>query len=89
MVIVLRNEVQMVNKPHGLVQTRMQLGSRKEGRLKLLYAIHQTEPRCAKVSQDFCQLPGIVVCLMGLAIAQIGNAECHSIRKKIIHTHHP
>ncbi len=89
MVVVLRNKVQMIHEPHGLLQTRMQLGAGKEGRLKFSYALQQTESRCAELSQSLRQLPGIVVGFMSLAIAQVRDGECVSIRQKVVHTRQP
>ena len=89
MVVVLRNKVQMIHQPHGLLQTRMQPGAGKEGRLKFLYTLHQTESRCAELSQNPDQLPGIVVSFVSLAIAQVRDGEGVSIRQKVVHTRHP
>ena len=52
MVVVLRDKVQMVDQPHRLLQTRMQFGAGKEGRLKSSYTLQQTEPRCAELGQN-------------------------------------
>lgn len=89
MVVVLRNKVQMIHEPHRLLQTRMQHGAGKEGRLKFPYALHQTESRYAELSQNLYQLPGIVLGFMSLAIAQVRDGECVSIRQKVVHTSHP
>ena len=88
MVVVLRNKVQMIHEPHRLLQTRMQHGASKEGRLKFSYAIHQTESRCAELSQNLCQRPSIVIGFMSLEIAQVGDGECISTSEKIVHTRH-
>ena len=89
MVIVLRNKVQMIHEPHRLLQTGMQHGASKEGRLNFPDAIDQKESRCAEFSQNPCQRPSIVIGCMSLAIAQVGDGECVSTGEKVVHTRHP
>jgi hypothetical protein len=40
MVIVLRNKIQMIHEPHGLLETRMQTRSRKNVRFKCPETLH-------------------------------------------------
>ena len=40
MVIVLRNKIQMIHEPHGLLETRMQARSRKNVRFKCPQMLH-------------------------------------------------
>jgi hypothetical protein len=53
MVVMLRNKVQMIHKPHGLFQTRMEQGAGKGGCIQRFQAIHQTESRRAEFGQNF------------------------------------
>ena len=89
MVIVLRNKIQMIYEPHGLLQTRMQFGVGEEDWLQFLYMIQQTETGCAELRQNACQLAGVVVGVMSPAIAQVGDGEGVSISQKIIHARRP
>jgi len=75
MVIVFRDKMQMIHKPHGLLQTRMQFGAGKGGGLKFRDAIHQTGSRRAKLSQNLSQLPAVVIGFMSFSIAQVRDGE--------------
>jgi hypothetical protein len=52
MVIVLRDKIQMIQKSHGLLQTRVQFGLCKQSRLKLSWAIQQAWPLGAELGQN-------------------------------------
>lgn len=89
MIIVLRNKMQMIHEPHGLLETRMQARARKNVRFTCPQTLHQAMPCCAESSQNLCQLSGIMVGVMGLAITQVCDGECVSASKEVIHTRHP
>jgi len=89
MIVVLRHKVQMIHETHGLLQSRMQLGICKESWLKFPYVIHQTSSCCAELNQNLRQIPAVVLCYMGLAIAKIRGGERVSIRQKVIHSRLP
>jgi hypothetical protein len=89
MVVVLGHKIQMIHKPHGLLQTWMQHGASKERRLKCPHAICETESRSAELSQNLNQLASIVVGFMGLAIGQVREGEHVSTCEKVVYTRHP
>ena len=89
MVVMLRSKKQMIHESHGLLQARMQHRACKEVRPQLPYTIGQTEARCAELSQDLCQCPGIMIGFMSLAIAQVSDGERFAAPDKVIHTRHP
>lgn len=86
MIVMLRDKVQMIHETHGLLQSRMQLGTSKESWLKFPYAIHQTSSRCAELNQNLHQIPAVVFCFMSFAIAKVRGGEHVSIRQKVIHS---
>jgi hypothetical protein len=89
MIVVLRDKVQMIHETHGLLQSRMQLGTCKESWLKFPYVIHQTSSRRAELNQNLHQIPAVVFCFMSFAIAKVCGGERVSIREKVIHSRQP
>src|SRR5258708_34567435 len=89
MVIVLRNKIQMIHKPHGLLETRMQAPSGKNGRFKCPQTLHEAKPCCAESSQNLRQFLGIMVIVMGRASTQFCHAARVSLSKEVIHTAPP
>ena len=88
-VIVLRNKIQMIHEPHGLLETRLQPRSRKNVRFKCPQMLHLAKPCCAESRQNLLQFLGIMVGFMGLAITQFCDGEYVSIGKAVIDTRHP
>lgn len=89
MVVVLRNEIQVIDEPHRLLETRVQHGAREEIWLKFRYALHQAQARGAELGQNPGQLPGIVISFVRSAIAQVGNGKGVSIFQKIVYPREP
>lgn len=88
-IVMLRHEVQMIHQPHGLLQTWMQHRTAKDRGFDAPHPIHQPAPGGPELSQNLVQVPGIVVGLMRLAIAEVRHGEGISTSEKIFDPRHP
>ena len=75
MVIVFGDEMQVIDNPHGLLETRMEECPRQETRGDLFKPIKELETGGTELGEDFAERAIIVVGLMGLAIREIGGRE--------------
>ena len=68
MIVMLGDEVQVINKAHGLLKARMDESARKLRGVELLQLLEQFKPGSAERGYDFLDVVPVVIRLVSAAI---------------------
>jgi hypothetical protein len=75
MVIVFRDKIEMIDKPDRLLEARMQESLRQECVIEKVEFVDEGSAGGTKFSQEIGDVAGVVICIVGFAILQIGRRE--------------
>ena len=89
MIVVFRDEVQMVDQAHGLFEPRMWDLSGEQRSLKPSNSIDELQAGMAELGQDLLKLALIMPRFVSFSIVQVSDGEPGSIRQVVVNSRHP
>jgi hypothetical protein len=89
MIIMLRDEVQMVDQAHGLFEPRMWDLSGEQCNLKASNSIDKLTAGIAELGQDLLKATLIMLRFVSFSIAQVSDRESGSVRQIVVNSRHP
>jgi hypothetical protein len=88
-IVVLRDEVQMVDQPHGLFESWVRDGSEKESGIESLNVIDELRARLPEPGENLFNATQVVPGVVSFSITQVSGCEFGSASEVILNARHP